>query len=145
MILYLDSSVLVKRYVVEAGSPEVNRWISMARPASSGLLTRAEVEAAICHAAHSAWIGEGESRRALSLFREEWESFGRLPIHEATVRRAGELACRYNLRGYGAVHLACALLYQDGLGLPVTLATYDRLLWQAGQAEGLALLPEIMP
>ena len=142
MILYLDSSALVKRYVVEAGSKEVNRWISDAYPVVSGLLARAEVAAAICRATRLGWIGEEEGLRALKLFRAEWETIGRLPVHEATVRRADELACRHNLRGYDAIHLACALLCQDGLGLPLTLATYDRQLWQAGTEEGLALRPE---
>ena len=59
--------------------------------------------------------------------------------------RADELACRHGMRGYDAIHLACALLYRDGLGEPVTLATYDRLLWQAAQAEGLPVLPTTMP
>jgi predicted nucleic acid-binding protein len=145
MILYLDSSALVKRYVAESGSPEVNQWISIALPSATSLVTRAEVAAAICRAAHLGWVEAAESRRALEAFSTEWETLGRLPVLEATVRRAADLACRHNLRGYDAVHLACALLYQDGLGLPVTLATFDRLLWQAGQAEGLALLPEIMP
>jgi predicted nucleic acid-binding protein len=79
----------------------------------------------------------------LSTFRAEWEAFGRLPILEATVRRADELACRYSLRSYVAVHLACALLYQDGLGLPVTLVTFDRELCDAAMAEGMARLPDV--
>ena len=145
MILYLDSSALVKRYVVEVGSQDVNHWIGAARPASTGLLTRPEVAAAICRAARLGWISEEENKRAINLFRAEWTVFGRLPIHEATVRRADELACRHGLRGYDAVHLSCALLHQDSLGLQVTLATYDRLLWKAAQGEGLALLPEEAP
>ena len=74
-----------------------------------------------------------------------WELFGRLPITEATVRRADELAGRHDLRGYDAIHLACAALYQEASGVGITLATYDRSLWQAGQAEGLTLLPTTLP
>jgi predicted nucleic acid-binding protein len=145
MNLYLDSSALVKRYVVEAGSEDVNSWICLAQPACTGLLTLPEVAAAISRAARLGWIEMSESQRAISLFHGEWEQFGRLPISEATVRRAGELACRHDLRGYDSVHLACALLYQDGLGLQVTLATYDRTLWEAASGEGLACLPGKSP
>ncbi len=145
MIVYLDSSALVKRYVVEAGSQSVNAWIAAARPAVTGLLTRAETPAAICRAQRLGWIDEKLGEQALALFQTEWESLGRLPINEATVRRAESLARRHNLRGYDAVHLACALIYQESLGLPINLATFDRELWQAGQAEGLALLPAECP
>jgi predicted nucleic acid-binding protein len=60
------------------------------------------------------------------------------------VLRADELACRHGIRGYDAVHLACALQYRDGLGELVTLATYDRLLWQAAQGEGFPVLPAVL-
>lgn len=145
MILYLDSSAIVKRYIAEAGSQDVNHWITTAHQVSTGLLARVETSAAICRAAHLGWLGKEESRHALDQFRAEWESFARLPVSEATVRRADELACRHNLCGYDAVHLASVLLYQDGLGLPVTLVTYDHSLWRSGQAEGLAVLPEVLP
>jgi predicted nucleic acid-binding protein len=145
MILYLDTSALVKRYVVEAGTSDVNAWISLARPASTGLMTRAEMGAAISRAARMGWITQPQSQVALALFRAEWEILGRLPILEATVRRADGLACQHGLRGYDAVHLACALSYQDGLGEAITLATYDRLLWQAATVEGMKVLPTVLP
>jgi uncharacterized protein len=59
------------------------------------------------------------------------------------VLRADDLAC-YGLRGFDAIHLACALIYREGLGEAVTLATYDRRLWQAGQSEGLQALPTFL-
>jgi predicted nucleic acid-binding protein len=142
MILYLDTSALVKRYLVEAGTPEVEQWISQARPASTCLLTRAEMAAAVCKAIRMNWIEAGQGQFALQRFRLEWEMFARLPVYEATVQRADVLACQHDMRGYDAVHLACALLYQEGLGESVHLATFDRQLWRAAQAEGLAVLPE---
>ena len=142
MILYLDTSALVKRYLVEEGSLQVKQWISVAQPASTSLITRAEMGAAITKAVHLSWISAEQGQYALQWFRSEWETFGRLPISDATVRRADELACKHGLRGYDAVHLACVLMYQEGLNEPVALATFDRLLWQAGQSEGLAMLPE---
>jgi uncharacterized protein len=50
MILYLDTSALVKRYLVEEGTADVVYWIGQARPASTGLITRAEMGAAITKA-----------------------------------------------------------------------------------------------
>ena len=55
--------------------------------------------------------------------------------------RAASLAWEYGLRGYDAVHLATALLWQETIGEPVTLATFDRQLWQAGDQAGLTTWP----
>jgi len=79
---------------------------------------------------------------ALQLFRSEWEIFQRLPVNELTVIRGDALACEFGLRGYDAVRLATALLWQETLGLQVTLATFDRQLIGAGIKVGLSVLPE---
>jgi hypothetical protein len=55
--------------------------------------------------------------------------------------RADAQAWERGLRGYDALHLAAALFWQETLGEPVTLATFDRQLWQAGAAAGLEVWP----
>jgi len=145
MILYLDTSALAKRYLAESGTQDVLQWISQARLTCTSLITRAEMGAAITKAVRMAWMSVEQGQSVLQQFRSEWEMFGRLPIHESTVQRADELACRYGLRGFVSVHLACAILYCESLGAPVTFATYDRSLWQAARVEGLYVLPTDFP
>lgn len=142
MILYLDTSALVKRYIVEAGTPEVQAWIAAARLVNVSVIARAEMGAAVSKAARMGWLSAEQGQFALEWFRSEWESYGRLPVSEAAVQLADTLACRYGLRGFDAVHLACALLYHQGLGEPLSFACYDRDLWQAAREEGLEMLPE---
>ena len=50
MILYLDASALVKRYVDEPGSPDVREAIARAEVAGTALISRAEVAAALARA-----------------------------------------------------------------------------------------------
>lgn len=58
-------------------------------------------------------------------------------IDEALVRRAGQLAAQHALRGYGAVHLACALdVTREG----ILLATWDTALGAAATATGRLLV-----
>ena len=142
MILYLDASALVKRYVAEPGSKEVNTWISEAEMVTTSILSRAEVAAALNRASRTRIIEAEGGQAALELFRSEWESFVRLPVSEATVLRADNLTNRYNLRGYDAVHLASALIWQESLGKRGSMITYDHQLRQAGAEEGLSLFPE---
>ncbi len=142
MILYLDASALVKRYVAEKDSAQVNAWIAAAEVVVTALITRVEVAAAIARAQRLSILVPEDAAAALRMFRSEWESFRRLPVTESTVMRGDLLACEYNLRGYDAVHLSCALIWQEAIGLPVTLATFDIQLLKAAQEIKMAVLPQ---
>lgn len=142
MILYLDASALVKRYVAEAGSPETNALIAAASVVGTAAISRAEVSSAFAKACRMRLLSREEAASALQVFNTEWESLVRLQLTEAVISRAATLAWEHLLRGYDAVHLASALFWQDMLGDPITLASYDRQLWQAAKASGLTAWPE---
>ncbi len=142
MILYLDASALVKRYIQENSSDDVNTWIGAAEMVVTGLITRVEVSAAIARAGRMKLISSDEAIAALRQFRSEWESLHRLPITENTVARGDILAVDHNLRGYGATHLACTLIWQETLGIPVTLLSFDGQLIQAARSLKMAYLPD---
>jgi hypothetical protein len=78
---------------------------------------------------------------ALRQFRLEWESFHRLPITENTVARGDVLAVEHKLKCNVATHLACALIWQETLGAPVTLASFDSQLIEAARGVRMAYLP----
>jgi uncharacterized protein len=141
VILYLDASALVKRYIEEKASQDVNTWIETADMVVTGLLTRVEVAAAIARAGRMKLITPDETLAALRQFRSEWESFHRLPVTENTVVRGDFLAAEHNLRGYDATHLACALIWQETLGMPVTMASFDNQLIEAARGVQMACLP----
>lgn len=141
MILYLDASALVKRYIQERYSEQVNAWIDVAEMIVTGLITRVEVSVAIARAGRMNFISSEGALEALRQFRMEWESFQRLPITENTVIRGDFLAYEHDLRGYDATHLACALIWQETLGAPVTLASFDGQLIRAAREVGIAYLP----
>ncbi len=139
MILYIDTSVLVKRYVVETGSNEVNALIEQAETVGSVMLTRVEMASALAKAVRMDWVENEEAGNAWQDFLAHWQSFARLSITPSLVERAARLAWEDGLRGYAATHFAAALLWQETLGRPVTLATCDRELWLAGQKAGLTV------
>lgn len=143
MNLYLDTSALIKRYVREEGTPDVVRWVEEATLSGSSLIARAEMAAAISRLWRMKALNEAAAVRALAAFRSHWPTYARFPLHETTVARADELAWQYGLRGYDAVHLASAVLWQEYLSEPVTLATYDRRLGDAARTAGLAVLPDV--
>lgn len=145
MILYLDASALVKRYVAETGSGETEQAIRESSVVGTGLVSRAEVSAALAKAVRVGILSNKEATRALNAFRKDWQDLVRVAVSEPVVARADVLAWQYGLRGYDAVHLASALVWQELLGEPVTLASFDRQLWAASEPSGLVPFPEKLP
>jgi predicted nucleic acid-binding protein len=142
MILYLDSSALVKCYIDERGTSDVLDAMGRAELVGTCFVTRAEVSAGLAKATRLGVVTEDIGRASLDTFRKEWTSLVRVEVTASLVAQADELAWRNHLRGYDAVHLAAALVWRGVVRAQVTLATFDRQLWLAAQSAGLALFPE---
>ncbi|MDH7485628.1 MAG: type II toxin-antitoxin system VapC family toxin [Anaerolineae bacterium] len=142
MIVYADTSALVKLFVTEEGAEETREMLSGAQIVGTGVLTWAELVAALARGVRRGYLGEGEAEEAVRSLGEVWDSWVRVRVDEGMVRRAGDMAWEYGLRGYDAVHLAAALVWQEGIGYPVVLATFDRELWAAAKYEGLEVWPK---
>src|SRR5688572_9755261 len=137
MILYLDSSAIVKKYVAEPGSAQIQQAVDQAEAAGTAVISRAEVVAALRKAVRMEVIGAAEGAAAVRSFNRSWRDLVRTRITERVVKHASELAWAHSLRGYDSVQLAAAAAWQQAIGIEVTLATFDLRLWQAGQAVGL--------
>jgi len=145
MILYLDASALVKHYVAEPGSTEVNEAISQAEVVSTALISRAEMAAALAKAVRTGALTQEDASYSLQVFRDEWPDLVRVQVTEFVIARAEAFAWEHGLRGYDAVHLAAASVWQDTMGERVTLATFDRRLWTAAGQVGLIAYPVDWP
>jgi predicted nucleic acid-binding protein len=141
VILYTDASLLVKRYLREPGSDSVVELLAGPITAGTAIITRAEVAAALAKASRQGVLSRADAEINVREFRSNWPTFLRLELSETIVARADELAWERGLRGYDAVHLASALAWQAALDEQLTLGTYDRQLWQAGQEAGLEVWP----
>jgi predicted nucleic acid-binding protein len=144
VIVYLDASALVKRYVAEAGSRETGELSTKADVVATSLITRAEVAAALAKAVRLGIIEPDSGRKAQRAFASQWSDVAKVPITEALVSRAEALAWDFALRGYDAVQLASALTWQEAVGAEITLGTFDRQLWDAGKKAGVRIWPETL-
>ena len=141
MILYADTSALVKRYIREAHSGNVVKIIEQSEGVGSSVLTRVEMAATFAKAVRLGWVEDKNALRAWRDYLEHWPSFTRLVVSSGMVERASELAWEYGLRGYDSMHFASALIWQDALASPITLATFDRDLWLAARKSGMDVWP----
>lgn len=144
MIVYLDASALVKRYVTERGSRETGELSAKADVVATSLVSRAEVAAALAKAVRLGIVEPDNGRRAQRAFASQWPDIAKVPVTEALMSRAEALASDFALRGYDAVQLASALTWQEAVGAEITLATFDRQLWDAGKKAGIRIWPETL-
>jgi len=140
---YFDSSALVKRYMAETGSAWVQaRCNDPVRTIATVDLSRIEVAAAFAAKWRGKFITQTEYQEARTkLVADAQKRYLLIPVTTQRVDEAIELTARHKLRGYDAVHLACALhlnraLLEDDLP-PLTLVAADDDLLKAAQTEGL--------
>lgn len=138
MILYLDTSALVKLYIEESGSIAVAAAVEAAAAVATARITYAEARAAFARHARAGGLVPAELRRVVRHLDEEWGQYSIVEVTDAVVRRAGALAERHKLRAYDAVHLA-AVLGVELAGGDVEFSSFDDRLNQAARRERLAL------
>jgi predicted nucleic acid-binding protein len=144
-MLYLDASAIVKNYIQEPHTADVRALLADEDTVGTGLLCRAEVAAAFAKAARMQYISLSTAQRALEAFSEDWKTLIRLFPTEELIEQAAQFAMTHDLRGYDAVHLATALAWEQQREKSVTLATFDRQLWNTGNAIGLKVWPQEYP
>jgi uncharacterized protein len=142
---FLDSSALVKRYVIETGTAWV-RGITRHRPATViyiAHITAVEVTCAVARRRKGTPpLATARASSILRRFRQHLAA--RYIVVELTpdlVDEAMRLGYAHSLRAYDAVQLAAALEvnrshHADGFA-PVTLISADQPLNHAANAEGL--------
>lgn len=145
MIVYLDSSALVKLFADEPGTAEVIRAVKEAELVGTVVISRVEVIAALAKAARVGALSMDDAKSARHRFRTEWLHFLRLQVSDFLIDRAGDLAWAHGLRGYDAVQLAASDVWRESLDAPVSLVTFDLKLWKAAAAIGLVPYPQDLP
>jgi predicted nucleic acid-binding protein len=123
--------------VVEAGSDVASALWNAPLRAASSILSYPEGRAALAAARRAGRLTASGYARAGAEFESLHPELLVVGIDDGLAHRAGALAERFALRGYDAVHLACAL----SLGTDTTLISWDEALRTAAADNGCALAP----
>ncbi len=107
----------------------------------TSVISRVETVAAFAKAIRIGALTSSEATAAADSFRADWPYFARVKATEILVAQADRLSWEFGLRGYDAVQLASALLWREGLGQEIEMATFDRQLWRAARETGLQTIP----
>jgi len=92
-----------------------------------------EARAALAAAARARRIDAPTHVAAVATLEDLYSQLRMIAIDEPLARYAGDLAAQHALRGYDAVHLACALHVR---GDDILVATWDNALNSAVRATG---------
>jgi hypothetical protein len=140
MIVFMDTSAVVKRYIVETGSG----WIdSLTADTSNQIFIASISEVEVTSAIQRRTLGGSLSRAAaytaLGKFDDDVVTgYERVALTTSVIQRAKQLARKHGLRGYDAVQLATALQIAMLSGQDtITFVCADRALNGVAHAEGL--------
>ena len=141
MILYTDTSALLKLYIREAGRETVQEAVAAAQTVATHLIAYPELRAALRKAKRMGRVDEGQLRALVADVDREWPLFHIIGVDGQLARRAGELAHNFDLRGYDSVHLAAAEAVAAQVApAPFRFAAFDGALAQAAGSLGLSLI-----
>ena len=138
MILYMDSSSLVKLYVHEDHSEAVRGWVQITHVVATSRVAYPETVAALARRRREGDLDDAGFQLATASFGNQWHDFAIMDLNETM---AGELAIEHALRGFDAIHLAAALeLRRQIEDIIVSFSAFDTRLAQAAKAEGFRVL-----
>jgi predicted nucleic acid-binding protein len=137
VILYLETSNLVKLYVQEPDSAEVAQLIAEAEVVATSIVAYAEARAAFARKFREKSITEEDYKRIKKDLDEDWDKLFIIKLTDSLAKSSGDLAERCGLRGFDALHLASALELQKALSHPVHFSSSDARLEESAIKESL--------
>ena len=140
MILFCDTSALLKLYIVEAGSDALKVLVQEAEAVAVCRIAWAEAYAALSRRAREVLEDNSLIEQAKAALAYDWPHFVVLEIDQPLVELAGEYADTFALRGYDSIQLASAFEAGRISQTPIFFACFDTRLNKAAKLLGMACL-----
>lgn len=137
MIVYLDTSALVKLYILEDGSEQVDEAVRRADLVGTSLIAYPETLSAFYRRLRQGLYDRPYYNRMRQAFEKDWTRLHIIDLNRSIVRSTGKLIHRHGLRGFDAIHIATALHFKLWLSAPTTFLCFDQKLSKAARSEGL--------
>lgn len=138
MILFCDTSALVKLYVEEDGSEAVAARAQASACVAVCRITWVEAIAAFARRTREQPTAAATLALARQRMREDWPHFLCIDITQALVEQAGDCADAFSLRADDSVQLAALRLLHSEQPGEVRFACFDDRLNAAARVLGIA-------
>ncbi|MBA4394203.1 MAG: VapC toxin family PIN domain ribonuclease [Desulfobacca sp.] len=137
MIIYLDTSSLVKLYVEEAQATLVREWVEDAELIATCRVALPETISALDRRFRNGDFSKQDYELLIGGFQKDWQNFVVLDFDEI---EAGRLVRKYSLRGFDAVHLSSAKMIKRDASVALFFSSFDEKLNKAAKAEEFEVL-----
>jgi len=137
LILFCDTSALVKLYILEDSSREMQTLAGAASAIAVCRIAWAEMMAALSRRAREFPNDADAIEVVRKRLRTDWPRYVVVEVTQALVDLAGEYADTFALRGYDSVQLAAARTLQDMAREEIQFACFDSRLGKAARMLGM--------
>ena len=138
MILFCDTSALVKLYIAEEGSDILHAQVVEAHRVAVCRIAWAEMMAAFARRAREVPTAATVIDSVRARLQNDWPAYLVVEITQALVEQAGDYADLFALRGYDSIQLAAGRILQQASDEPVVFACFDTRLARAAASLGLS-------
>lgn len=138
MILFCDTSALIKLYIDEDGSSELKIRLQESEAVAVCRIAWAEAYAALSRRARELPTDIDNIEQAKVALAADWPHFVVLEIDQPLVERAGDYADTFALRGYDSIQLAAAFEAGSISQTPIFFACFDSRLNKAAKLLGMS-------
>jgi uncharacterized protein len=137
VILYCDTSSLVKLYVDESGTETVRALVAGAAVVATSAVAYVEMRATFARFVREARAKRVDVAAKAREFEADWVTTTVIRADDELLRTAGSLAERHRLRALDAIHLASFVQVLERAGEEdVTFSTFDDRLARAARRIG---------
>lgn len=140
MILFCDTSALVKLYIREEFSDTVHAKANEAMAIAVSRVSWAETMAALARRVRDRPVDAEVIEAVRANLRTDWSSFAIVEVTQSLVELAGEYADAFALRGYDSVQLATARILQEATNEAFCFACFDTRLQKSASVLGMQTL-----
>ncbi len=137
MILFIDSSALVKLYVQEDGSDRVRSAAQESDMLAVCRITWVEVMAALARRQREPTPGGADIATARLRFSADWPKYLCAELTPELAQLAGDFADTFALRAFDSVQLAAAELVRREVPGELRFACFDARLVKAARVLGI--------
>jgi predicted nucleic acid-binding protein len=138
MILFCDTSALVKLYVAEAGSDLVRTAVEQAEAIAVSRIAWVEAHAAFARRVREESLDAAAIEDARAALSGDWPHYVVLEVDQALVELAAEYADTFALRAYDSMQLAAAFVTARLTEEDVRFACFDLRLNKAAKVLGMS-------
>ena len=139
MILFCDTSALVKLYVQEAGSEHVAERVRACDIVAVSRIAWVEAISAMARRAREQPGDAAALLQARAQLARDWPRYVKIELTPELTELAGDHADAFALRAYDSVQLASALTMHRAMPGEVVFACFDARLTKAAQVLGIAI------